>query len=823
MGFLSDLRTNLRAAAKNLLQAESVSASSSKRAPETVTDPYRDNQWRARETEPMPHEWGGRSRGGPAEHPYSSLKPRVREASSWYPGDDDAAWVLAEQGQLQLAAQLCEAVQSDGVVSGLLTTRSEGLLELDLVVTGDDELVSDLVGESAAGPKNDGLFWKMFPKATLARIIRYGILLGVGVGYFVQGEDDPCPTLHVVEHQFLITRRGVDGHARLYYRTLDGEVEVTPGDGRWFVFAPYGLERFWLFGAWRSVGKFYIAKISAVEQRMTWGQKLAQGILWITAPGSSTRQERDGVVGFLADSVAPPIMAMLEGWKLNNIDVQGTGFAVWKDAKDDANAEIRMALTGQLGTSGAESLGLGNGKIFADIKHTFIVGNAASLAESIHFYGLVPFAERQGLVAPWAEWDTTPPEDKKLLGDAAKAAGDGLISLAAGLSALEPDVTKRPKIDLDAYLTSFGIKTQIGVDEVDGEVVAVSGVKVVVEYPEGSIRTGKNELGAPWAKLMDGAGYGYIVGTEGLDGEPSDAYIGPYKRSKLAFVLEQLDDDGAFDEYKFFLGFASLDHAQYTYRSLCRQELEGRWLELPASVVAGLVSGDESALASFAKVGDNETEPQDQTAPLALPQQAPETSDVEAEEPDEQTDPPTNEEAERLAEEMTQHGIDRCEHGRINECPKCGVERVRGVLLGLDGKPSGWKIAWRAIKRVESVTAEAPKKYDHIDFSPPAGARNEAQKGLDWRKEHGRGGTEVGVARARDISNGKSLSPETVRRMKAYFDRHEADKKGEGFSTGEDGFPSAGRIAWALWGGDAGYSWAKKVVRQMESADEKNS
>jgi HK97 family phage prohead protease len=111
-------------------------------------------------------------------------------------------------------------------------------------------------------------------------------------------------------------------------------------------------------------------------------------------------------------------------------------------------------------------------------------------------------------------------------------------------------------------------------------------------------------------------------------------------------------------------------------------------------------------------------------------------------------------------------------------------------------------------------------KYDHIDFTPPAGVRDEAARGLAWRGEFNRGGTAVGVARARDLSNGTNISPETARRMKAYFDRHEVDKQGEGFSPGENGFPSAGRIAWALWGGDPGQAWANKLVRQMNAADE---
>ena len=91
-----------------------------------------------------------------------------------------------------------------------------------------------------------------------------------------------------------------------------------------------------------------------------------------------------------------------------------------------------------------------------------------------------------------------------------------------------------------------------------------------------------------------------------------------------------------------------------------------------------------------------------------------------------------------------------------------------------------------------------------MPYKPTDGMVTEAQRGLDWRKEHGRGGTEVGIARARDIVNGKNLSEDTVKRMYSFFSRHEVDKQAEGFSQGEDGYPSNGRISWALWGGDAG-------------------
>jgi len=115
----------------------------------------------------------------------------------------------------------------------------------------------------------------------------------------------------------------------------------------------------------------------------------------------------------------------------------------------------------------------------------------------------------------------------------------------------------------------------------------------------------------------------------------------------------------------------------------------------------------------------------------------------------------------------------------------------------------------------------AKYKGKEINTKPTEGMVSEAQRGLDWREEHGRGGTAVGVARARDIVNGRELSLNTVKRMYSFFARHEVDKQAEGFSQGEKGYPSAGRIAWALWGGDAGQSWAKRIVKSMEAADER--
>ena len=105
-------------------------------------------------------------------------------------------------------------------------------------------------------------------------------------------------------------------------------------------------------------------------------------------------------------------------------------------------------------------------------------------------------------------------------------------------------------------------------------------------------------------------------------------------------------------------------------------------------------------------------------------------------------------------------------------------------------------------------------------YKPTEGMVEEAKRGLAWRSEHGRGGTAVGIARARDIVSRKNLSARTIKRMFSFFSRHEVDKRAEGFRPDGDGYPSNGRIAWALWGGDPGFAWSRQIVERLKKLEE---
>lgn len=108
-------------------------------------------------------------------------------------------------------------------------------------------------------------------------------------------------------------------------------------------------------------------------------------------------------------------------------------------------------------------------------------------------------------------------------------------------------------------------------------------------------------------------------------------------------------------------------------------------------------------------------------------------------------------------------------------------------------------------------------------YTIPKSVQAEAKRALEWRKKHDRGGTPVGLNTARTLARGGQIGIRKVRHIAKYFPRHQVDKKGKGYEPSEPGYPSNGRIAWALWGGDAGERWASAIVARENKKAQANS
>ena len=185
----------------------------------------------------------------------------TRSFVEWTPGLLRSAQLMADAGQLRLAADLCEALLGDGRVQGVLGTRVLGLLGLPLHFTPADESLA--ANRATATLEAD--FWKALPEQELAQLVSWGLLLGVGVGELVwePSGDRVLPRLRVWHPRWLRW----DWEKRQWLLSVDGgtEVVIEPGRNKWVLFTPYGTHRPWSHGAWRACAQPWLLKHLAIQ------------------------------------------------------------------------------------------------------------------------------------------------------------------------------------------------------------------------------------------------------------------------------------------------------------------------------------------------------------------------------------------------------------------------------------------------------------------------------------------------------------------------------------------------------------------------------
>lgn len=99
--------------------------------------------------------------------------------------------------------------------------------------------------------------------------------------------------------------------------------------------------------------------------------------------------------------------------------------------------------------------------------------------------------------------------------------------------------------------------------------VQIGSFNVTIEQPKGSVRSGVDKDGKKWSTTMQNT-YGYIRGTEGVDGDHIDVFLSDDIDGwdgRKVFVVDQYNPDGSFDEHKVMLGFNDIDNAYAAYLS----------------------------------------------------------------------------------------------------------------------------------------------------------------------------------------------------------------------------------------------------------------
>ena len=368
----------------------------------------------------------------------------------------EAARGAADQGQMQQLADLVETMLRDDRITGVLSTRTYGLLGLPCdFVGGDPAARAELKGESEEQP---GEWSAMAEEAELAKLQTWGLMLGVGLAQRI-----PLPRVLGEPFRYRIETWSPRWLTYYHYpssnsthwklNTSDGQINVMPGVGEWIIYTPYGARRPWASGLWNATAFPWLLKHFALEDRANLSEVLGQPIWVGTTKHTSTEPQRKDFLSRLANLGKQGKLVLPEGWDFQLREASGTSWENFAKSVEWCDAAISIALAGQVVTTEGSG-GFSNNNIFDAIKSDFIRFDAERLStcckvQHVDPWALVNYGSRNA--APWPRWNVKRPVDLEKKGTAIAQLGDTISKLD---SALAPHGLK---VDAEKLLQEYDI------------------------------------------------------------------------------------------------------------------------------------------------------------------------------------------------------------------------------------------------------------------------------------------------------------------------------------------------------------------------------
>ena len=382
----------------------------------------------------------------------------ARAISKWTPDDIEAALTQADGGNLQLAADLVETIsETDDRASGVLKTRTLGMLRLDLTFKGGSEAARTALG-GVADTRESGEWWPTHPESELAQLMSWGIMLGIGFAQRV-----PLPRAfgqrqqHRIEawHPRWFIQNPYTHEWRVSHKT--GDMHVEAGDGQWIAYTPYGAERPWARGAWRAIAFAWIVKQFALHDRARFSEMFGQPMRVGIAPEGASERMRTRWLAQLKNLGRDASVVLPPGYDLKLISVGGSegGVQVFDQQIQWADRAIAVVLAGQIVTTEGTP-GFNTGSIHESIKADIIGFTANSIATTLHEQDIKPWAALgfgSTSAAPVPQWDTTLPEDQERKAAAMLGAANAINKLDEVLS------SSGVRTDAMKLIERFGIPT----------------------------------------------------------------------------------------------------------------------------------------------------------------------------------------------------------------------------------------------------------------------------------------------------------------------------------------------------------------------------
>lgn len=385
-------------------------------------------------------------------------EPNTRTWIEWTPDLVQAAEIQCDGGSLRMAADLCHAMAGDDRVIATLGVRTRGLLGLPVTFeAGADKRRSKRVLRAIEADED---WWQAAPEDTLAELLRWGVLLGVGFAKLVPTESLSGRTLLRLEVWDPRWFRW-DWTARAWMvLTASGAEVPLAADGRWVILTPYGEHAPWQRGVWRACSRWWLLKHYARNDWAQHGQVKASGVFVVsnTSDPASGQQDlsptqRARLAAQLTNLGRDAGLVLPRGLDLKLVESTAKNYETFGAQIDAANTGIAIAVLGQNLTTEVQGGSYAAAQVHQRVADYLRRADAECLSTTLRTQVLTWWAAYNfgdPAVAPWPRWKIDPEADAASVGAAYKALGDGIASLRDA-------VPEGQALDLGAILERAGV------------------------------------------------------------------------------------------------------------------------------------------------------------------------------------------------------------------------------------------------------------------------------------------------------------------------------------------------------------------------------
>jgi phage gp29-like protein len=383
----------------------------------------------------------GSGAGGPDRSAHREPQPRTQ--IDWTVSRQRQALRRADAGDMRELASLCDAIMGDDRAPSVLRTRGNALFGAPLTfeASGDGRRKGRVV--RAADLEDD--FWSMCPEVALGQLKLWGDLLGVGLAELVWVES--------LDHggrvlaQLRVWHPGGlrwDWPTRQWFLRVEAdanggtrEIPITPGDGKWVMYCPYGTSTPWRHGLWRGMGALWLVKDFAQRDfglhQEVHGLPIRVG-MWDGGKLTPTPKDRAELAGYLGAVGRDTGIVAGAGLKVELVEAKARTWEMYTAQITLSNTGMSvMAIGTNLPTEVAAGIGTGayaQNLVRLDYKRA----DAEAMSTCVHDQILTWWAEYNFgsmALAPWPVWDVEPPADRTAMAAVWKTVAEAYATFKA--------------------------------------------------------------------------------------------------------------------------------------------------------------------------------------------------------------------------------------------------------------------------------------------------------------------------------------------------------------------------------------------------------